>query len=214
MAAPTVAPTPPIPDNPRPLSIWTAVQNPPDDDVCLCVHGAIACSDDWLAGAIAQMPAGAGLILIGANARVAAGREATRLGTLADDAPLALLPALAPHLRGRHAVVVRGDAQLPPFAVQRLLRALDAPEVLAAGALDNLDATRSPLPEGRQGRMASPARIDALCHAYAQPRLIDVEAVSPLASAWHGSRLQRRDADERTRMVMLDHLYVAARERT
>ncbi len=182
-----------------------------DGRVCLCVHGPLACSDEWLAAALAQLPHDAGLILVGASAAAAAHRDAVRLAGLAGDTPRALLPALAAHLDGRHVVFLRSDAELPAHAIQRLLRALDAPDVLAAGALDNLDPALSPLPAGRRSD-ASAARIDAICHACAQGRLIDVADISPLASAWHGERLHD-PARRGLRTVVLDQLYVGARGR-
>src|SRR5690606_33264320 len=108
----------------------------------------------------------------------------------------------------RHLLIVRSDAELPALALPRLLRALEEPDVLAAGALDNLDAARSPLPAGLHSE-ADVAHIDALCYAHSRHRLIEVGEVSPLASAWHGQRLAERTGAWRT--VMLDHCYVGAR---
>ncbi len=197
-----------IADNPQPLVAWTVVLKPLSEPACLCVHGALACTDAWLAAAMAQMPEGATLVLLGASTAMCGRGEALRFGDLADASAEALARALALRLPQRHLLIVRSDAELPALALPRLLRALEEPDVLAAGALDNLDVARSPLPTGLHSE-ADVAHIDALCYAHSRHRLIEVGEVSPLASAWHGQRLAERTGAWRT--VMLDHCYVGAR---
>jgi GT2 family glycosyltransferase len=211
-----------IADNPRPLLVRTIVQKLSPDLVCLCVHGATPCSAAWLDAAIAQLPEGARLVLVGANASVAAYPDALRLAAMNGDDIVPMLAAVATHLPGHDVVVLRNDVDLPAHAVARLLHALEHPGVFAVGALDNLDPTRSPLPTGTNSD-ASTQHIDALCYAYSTRRLIDSDRVSPLASAWHGGRLAHVGAanlDQAAsglvpdlRVVALDHLYVAARAR-
>lgn len=181
------------------------------DIACLCVYGETACSTAWLEAARAQWAEPPRLVLLGESAAVARELVALRLPAVIAADPQAALEAIATQVDGA-VVIVRSDAQLPLFAVERLLRALERDDVIAAGALDNLASERSPLPSGSCSD-AAPDRIDALCHAYAARQLIDSDSVSPLASAWHVSRWQRsREADlaaSTMRVVMLDHLYVA-----
>jgi O-antigen biosynthesis protein len=206
-----------IADNPRPLPAWTIVQKSSPDPVCLCVHGADPCSEAWLNAALAQLPDRAGLVLAGACATMAGQAQALRLAELDHAAPMALAMALAARMPGRRTLVLlRSDAELPPLALARLCRALEEDGVLAAGPLDNLAARRSPLPVAARSEAPS-GRIDALCFAFSQRLLIDCAELSPLASAWHGGRLARLTATtavaEPLRTVMLDHCYVAARDR-
>ena len=211
-----------IADNPRPLPNWTIVPKLSPDPVCLCVHGATPCSEAWLTAARAQLAGAAELALLGASAALPGHAQALRLADLVDEMPEVLAEAVARRLPGRSLVLLRSDADLPALALPRLLRALEANDVLAAGALDNLDGERSPLPVGADSE-ADVARIDALCFAHSQRRLIDCAELSPLASAWHGARLAaalaaRADADREARAqvgrtVLLDHCYVAARDR-
>ncbi len=196
-----------IADNPCSLAAWTNVQKPLSEPACLCVHGAIACSDAWLATATAQLPERSELVLLGASASIGGHADALRFADLADESAEVLASALSQHLPNRNLLIVRSDAELPPLALPRLLRALGENNVLAAGVLDNLDASRSPLPGGTHSDADVP-RIDALCYANSRHRLIDVRNVSPLASAWHGQRLRERNTELRT--VMLDHGYVGA----
>ncbi len=170
---------------------------------CLCIHGSLPCSEPWLADVRAQMPPGHVLV------RADAGRAAD--ATLALRASVGagleeLAAAAAAHSGATRVVLVRSDAVLPPFAVQRLLAALATPSVRAAGALDRLDRERSPLADADPHDVPT-ARLDALCHAYAARRLVDTAQVSPLASAWHGEA-PAGGAPARTRTVTLDHLFV------
>ncbi len=177
------------------------MQNPFPDRACLCVYGPDRCRDDWLATVRAQLPAGTRLLLAGASADAAVDTDAIRRPAITADTPDAVVAACADVLDGGTAVVVRSDAELPPHALVRLLQAVATPGVRAAGALDNLDPARSPLPVGEHSAAAT-SRIDALCFAHGERRLVDSVALSPLASAWRG------DADA-ARTVTLDHLYVA-----
>ncbi|HNR91185.1 MAG TPA: glycosyltransferase [Dokdonella sp.] len=174
---------------------------------CLCVHGTTACSASWLAAVRAQMPADHVLVLAGASAALAI-EDATRLSTLAAESAESLATALAAQANASCFVLVRSDAELPPFALTRLLDALAEPTVLAAGALDLLDPARSPIPAGMAASVPS-ARLDALCHACAARRLVDTDGISPLASAWHGEALAGH-APQRRRRVTLDHLFVGS----
>ncbi len=198
-----------IADNPHSLVAWILVQKPLSEPACLCVHGAIACNDAWLAAAMAQMPGRAELVLLGASASIGGHANALRLADLdlVEESVETLAVALSRNLPGRDLLILRSDAELPPMALPRLLRALGEADVLAAGVLDNLDPSRSPLPAGLCSDASVP-RIDALCYAYSQRGLIDVRELSPLASAWHGQRLV--DAGMPWRRVMLDHAYVGA----
>ena len=182
------------------------MQKPLPDRVCLCIHGPAACSAEWLAAVRAQLPDGVPVFLAGDVAQASAEVPVQRIAISAADSPEQIAAALGAVFDGDIAILVRSDADLPPFALMRLLRALDDRAVRAAGALDNLDPLRSPLPAGITS--AEPAsRIDALCHAYGEQRLVDTSTVSPLASAW---RLGADAGDGR--VVTLDHLYVAARD--
>lgn len=184
------------------------MQNVSPDGIHLCVHGAIACSEDWLGATLAQLVRPPGLILCGSSAGLAGHADALRFAELDGLAPEALARAISKRLPNKHLLIVRSDAQLPPAALPRLLRALEEDRVLAAGALDNLEALRCPVPAGLHcGESAT--RIDALCFAHARRQLIDLPSLSPLASAWHGLRLANPDAPG-LRRVLLDHLYVAA----
>jgi O-antigen biosynthesis protein len=196
-----------IADNRCPLVFRTIVQKLPSAPVCLCVHGPGTCSDIWLEGLIAQAPADAQLVLLGAMAARPGQADAQRMADLEADNAETLATALAERLPGRNLLIVRSDAELPAQALPRLLCALDSAGVLAAGALDNLDPARSPLPVDCRSD-APVERIDAICFAYSRRQLIDASELSPLASAWHGQRLLERKPGLRT--VLLDHCYVAA----
>ncbi|MFZ1390983.1 MAG: glycosyltransferase [Dokdonella sp.] len=197
-----------IADNPTPTSTWKIVQNLSPDLVCLCVHGDRPCSEAWLTAALAQVPA-ADLVLVGASVALPGHADARRYADIDTPDPQALASILAARMPGQHLLIVRSDAELPPLALARLLRAIGEADVLAAGPLDNLHSERSPLPTGARSE-ASVERIDKACFDRSQHRLIDCHALSPLASAWHGDRLLRRDRiPPAGRRVCLDHLYVA-----
>lgn len=175
--------------------------------ICLCVHGINPCTDRWLAEVIAQAPEAVELVLLGTSASLSGYDQALRLPELVEDSTAALATALSVRLPGRDLLIVRSDAELPSLALPRLLRALRQADVLGAGALDNLHPARSPLATGLT-RDAAVERIDALCYAYSRRQLVDVEALSPLASVWSGRHL--RDGGDTLRTVMLDHCYVGA----
>ncbi len=196
-----------IADNPRPFEFRTVVQKTLSPSICLCVHGAEACTESWLAEVMAQLSDATDLILIGASVSLHGYADALRLAEVSEESTSALAVALSRHLPGRDLLIVRSDAELPSMALPRLLLAIEQADTLGAGPLDNLDSARSPLPGGVTSD-ASVERIDALCFAYSRRQLIDVTALSPLASAWHGQRL--RDGGTGLRMVLLDHCYVGA----
>lgn len=133
---------------------------------------------------------------------------------LAEDSPAALLAAGRERWPGRHLILLRGDTQLPPYWVERLLVALEADDVLTASPLD--DGDWHPCP----GADADVERIDALCHAYGRGIALDAGDVSTRVSAWHGERLATLDlalvrtlgaaATATGRLLRLDHLYVAS----
>jgi GT2 family glycosyltransferase/glycosyltransferase involved in cell wall biosynthesis len=132
---------------------------------------------------------------------------------------LALIAIAARAFPREHLILVRADVELPPGAVDRLLRALECDGVLGAAALDNVSASRSPLPDAVPAD-ADVERIDALCFAYSDRRLIDASLSGAIASAWHAERLAElghaapSDADALAargfRTVVLDHLYAHA----
>lgn len=160
-----------------------------------------------MAAVRAQMPDDHALVLAGASAALAV-EGATGLPSLVEESAEALATALAAQVGGMHLVLVRSDAELPPFALTRLLDALAEPAVRAAGALDRLDPERSPLLQGMTAGVST-TRLDALCHAFGAQRLVDTASISPLASAWHGDALAGH-APQRRRRVTLDHLFVGS----
>lgn len=190
--------------------------------VIVCLHSTNAVSAADLAALRPRLPAGARLVMAGAHATDAAAAGLDPLAGVAGTAhPLDLAIAAAQAFPGAHLLVVRADAVLPPFACERLLRALDQADVLGALPLD--EQTRNPLPPDLAATPV-PERLDALCFACSERRLIE-DAGFPDAiggvSAWHGPRLAQlgadrlRDADavaaRGLRVVLLDHLYVALR---
>jgi GT2 family glycosyltransferase/glycosyltransferase involved in cell wall biosynthesis len=176
----------------------------------LLVHGAGAPAAWWQTLA-AGLPDGVETVATHApDATIAA---ATPAGTTR----AALLAWASAHRPGRHVILLAAGTTLPPHWCERLLAALAAPNVIAAGPLDNTAAARNPLPGPTS---ADVDRIDALCWAYGRRALFAAADVSPLVSIWHGERL--RDGDIATlaqgdalgalapyRCVLLDHLYVA-----
>lgn len=186
------------------------------DPVCLCVYGAVPCTEAWLESALAQLPGNAELILVGVSASLSGYPDASRLG----DNDALSVPVLASDIArlrpGRNLLILRSDSLLPPLALVRLLRAIDESDVLVASPLDALDPWRSPIPAETRSA-ASTATIDAACFAYSSRRLIDSPDISEMASAWHGGRLAQSLAVETPsnsspalRTVTLDHLYIGA----
>ncbi|MFZ1796523.1 MAG: hypothetical protein WAU14_07225, partial [Dokdonella sp.] len=82
-----------IADNPQPLVAWTVVLKPLSEPACLCVHGALAGTDAWLDAAMAQMPEGTTLVLLGASTALDGHGEALRFGDLLDASAEALARA-------------------------------------------------------------------------------------------------------------------------
>jgi GT2 family glycosyltransferase len=145
--------------------------------------------------------------------------EATHVDAPDSDDPLDVLPFAARAFPRETLILVRADARLPRLAIQRLLRALECDRVLGAAALDDVAPERLPLPAATIADTDS-ERIDALCFAYGERRLIDASLRDTAVSAWHGERLAQlghaspSDADALAahglRCVLLDHLYVHA----
>ena len=171
------------------------------------VHGPTATTAWWQA-LLAQLPDGLALGAVFAADLPATVTPLTAAGTAAAD----LLAAAATQWPGRRVILLRSDAQLPPYWIERLLAALDEPGVIAASPLDDVSADWHPCP----GATAAAVRIDALCHAYGRGLLLDSDDVSPLLSAWAAPTATDRDhrrrcgADSSGRRVRLDRLYVAA----
>ena len=186
--------------------------------VRVCVHGARPVAAGRLAALRARLPTQARCALFGACADAFAWPDADLVAAMpdADDAH-AVLCAAAARWPGEPIMLVRADADLPAFACERLLRALECPGVLGALPLD--DSARSPL---RPGMRTDDARIDALCFAFSDRAIIDdpgsLVTAWPACSAWHGTRLAlvgadavvRRDRVDAAglRVVVLDHLHV------
>lgn len=186
----------------------------------VCLYGAAAPDGEAAAALRARLPAQARVALFGTAAALA-WPDAERVAD-ADAAREAVGVAIAAAARfpGEHLCVLRADLGLPPFAIERLLRALDTADVLGAIALDT--RRLGPLPASA----ATPTdaqRLDALCFAYAERRLLDdahFPQAAPALALWHGPRLARlgaqhlrdRDAIDAAalRVVLLDHLYVNA----
>ncbi|GAA0707567.1 glycosyltransferase [Dokdonella soli] len=185
----------------------------------VCVYGTETPSDDALAALKARLPESARLALVGGCATSTAWPEAERLLDVEQGwHPTEVAIGASKRFPGEHIILVRADLRLPEFACERLLHALDSDDVLGAVSLDN--AGRCPLP-AHEGSGVDAQRLDALCFAYSDRRLLDDPYFpeSPNGfSAWHGERLARlgadrlrdRDAIEASglRVVLLDHLYI------
>ena len=187
----------------------------------ICIFGPVG-QAGWLADAVEGVPADATLALFGRWASTDSddARIVRHAGMEPADAGAALRAAAAAY-PGDNLVLLRGGTSLPPYWCERLSRALGEDDVLVASPLDNADTARSPLPEASSSD-APPALIDALCHAYGRRQLLDWATVSPLLSAWSGTRLRtgpdKIGTDKASaaqppaagrRGVLLDHLYVA-----
>ena len=183
--------------------------------VRVCIFGATAPAPD----AFASLRTVAELYRL-APAAPGDGPHASTIEAPASDDPLEVLPFAARAFPRETLVLIRADAELPEYAIERLLRALECEGVLGAAALDNLAAARLPLPGGSPAD-AGDTRIDALCFAYGERRLIEAQLHGAALSAWHGERLAQLGhaspadvyalAAHRLRCVLLDHLYVHAR---
>lgn len=186
--------------------------------VRVCIFGATAPAPD----AFAPLRTMAELHWL-APAAAGDGPHASRIEAPASDDPLEVLPFAARAFPRETLILIRANAELPEYAIERLLRALECDGVLGAAALDNLAAERLPLPGGSPAE-ASDTRIDSLCFAYGERRLIEAQLHGAALSAWHGERLAQlghaspADVDalaaHRLRCVLLDHLYVHIRSHT
>ncbi len=177
---------------------------------CLLVHGNPADAAWWQA-LLPQLPAG---LVLATTLAADVPAQVTRLQA-ADASRPALLAAARARWPGHHLILLRSDAQLPPYWVERLLVALRG-DVLAASPLDD-SAAWHPCP----GSSATVERIDALCHAYGLGLAIDSGEVSPVLSAWQAGPLAALDdaalygiasgtLPPPGRLLRLDHLFVAS----
>ncbi|HET6545118.1 MAG TPA: glycosyltransferase [Rhodanobacteraceae bacterium] len=201
---------------------------PPERPLRVCLFGATALVEDALAGLRPRLPHATAWVLIGAWADHPSVADVTRLPAAGEVGCLQAVEVAATAFPGESLILIDADrlggvADLPEYACERLLRALDLPDVLVACALD--DIARRPFPADC-AVTATAQRIDALCYAYSARVLIedaDIARMPPLLSAWHGPRLAGLGPDGlRTsgameasglRAVMLDHLYVASSPR-
>ncbi|MBX3689717.1 glycosyltransferase [Dokdonella sp.] len=183
----------------------------------VCLHGA-ALTPQQREHLRARLPAAARVVVVGD--RVGDWPDAQHLALAADTDPLALLAAAASRFPGEDLVLLHADLLLPEWAIERLLKVLDLPQVLGAFPLDRTPL-RNPLPSCAAG--ADALRIDATCFAWSRRAAFDdrsYPADLPALSAWHGPRLQalgaaalrQRDMLDAAglRVVVLDHLYIDA----
>jgi GT2 family glycosyltransferase/glycosyltransferase involved in cell wall biosynthesis len=131
----------------------------------------------------------------------------------------AALRAAASAFRGEDLILLRAGTVLPTFWYERLIGALNLPDVLVASPLDNVDPARAALPAGAHS--AAHARvIDALCFRFGRRTALDWSSFSPLLSVWRGAALRDLDLDKiedcalpalyaPLRALLLDHLYAA-----
>lgn len=190
--------------------------------VRVCVYSAQAPAPERLQSLRERLPRSAALAVFGTSP---AWREAARgfgdEGAPVD--PLDLLRAAAGAFPREHLILLRADLELPEFAGERLLRALEHPGVLGALPLDErrLDPGRDGVLRSAGVHAADAQRIDALCYVCSDRRVDDdpdFPHALPAVSAWHGERLaqlgperlRERDALDTSglRVVRLDHLYV------
>ena len=166
--------------------------------VCVCIFGTTA-DADWRARGL---PAEA------------------RIESLAESADAAAaLRVAAAKFPGTDLILLRAGTALPDFWFERLVRALQLPDVLVASPLDNTDAARAPLPAAAQSTR-EPGLVDGLCFRYGRHEAYAWPAFSPLLSIWSGLALRGLDLAKihsctlpelfaPLRAVLLDHLYVA-----
>ncbi|MGA8277850.1 MAG: glycosyltransferase [Rhodanobacteraceae bacterium] len=198
---------------------------PPPRCLRICLFGSAAPAAAALQSLQAQVARSTTLIRIDARATGSSNHDIETLHA-ATDGYLAAVQCAAARFRGDDLILVdtrtlaSGSAGIPPYACERLLRALDEPDVLVASTLD--DVARNPLPQGKHADVDA-FRIDALCYAYSARRLIDDSAFGhapPLLSAWHGRRLATFESERLCetdtlqslglRAVVLDHLFVSS----
>ncbi|MBL8296845.1 MAG: glycosyltransferase [Rhodanobacteraceae bacterium] len=174
----------------------------------LLVHGDAAA--DWWRLLPDLLPPGIALAATQAG-DLPAGIE--RIDLAAEDTAT-LLAAGRARWPGRDLLLLRADTHLPPYAMERLLAALELDDVLGVSPLD--DGDWHPCP----GTDASTEQIDALCHAYGRGLGFDTCEVSTCLSAWHGPRLAALALTPGARpstlgrLLRLDHLYVATARST
>ena len=171
--------------------------------VRVCIFGAAPPDAEWLSAVAAGIPTG------------------VRIQTLPlpDNDATCALRAATTAFPGDDLILVRAGTILPRYWYDRLIRALDLPDVLVASPLDNTDLARAPLPLGASSA-ADPRAIDALCYAWGTRTVLDWPTFSPLLSAWNGAALRGLNLEKiykgtlpaqyaPRRGVLLDHLYVA-----
>ncbi len=141
------------------------MENAPSAPLRVCLYGAAS---------------GAGAGIDGAHERI----EARELS----DA-LRLVAAKFP---GESLILVRADAELPPFWRERVTRALSLPDVAVASPLDNLDPLRSPLPPDASSDAAF-SDIDVVCYRHGDRTPLQWPTISPLLNAWNGAALKSID---------------------
>ena len=186
----------------------------------VCIHARVAASAKQLDALRGRLPARARIALFGACAAAVDWSDVERVPELGEGASEDdLLGEALRRFANEHLVLVDAHAVLPDFACERLLHALDVPDVVGARPLD--DVSRRPVPDGA-GIDGDVARLDALCFAHSARVLIDdpaPDAQGPI-SAWHGERLARlgstdvgdRDALDAAglRVVVLDHVFAGS----
>ncbi len=166
----------------------------------VCVFGATP-APEWMRALAAALPSDA------------------QTQAFAETGAAAALRAAAKRFPGEDLVLLRSGIALPPFWFERLLPALNLPDVLVVSPLDNADPANAPLPSGVQSD-ADPQRIDALCWAHGMHQAIDWPRFSPLLSLWNGAALPSITIEKiqtatlppaiaPQRAVVLDYLYVA-----
>jgi GT2 family glycosyltransferase/glycosyltransferase involved in cell wall biosynthesis len=182
------------------------VRDTPERPFRVCLFGTKAAPSGTIAGLDGAMP----LVRLGPTPTP----DVPHIEAPASDDPLDVLPFATRAFPRETLILVRTDAGLPSLAIPRLLRALDCEGVLGAAALDDIEADRDAL------RSANPdvERIDALCFAYGERRLVEASLRGSAFSAWDGERLATLgdaspgDADALAahglRTVVLDHLHV------
>ncbi|MBS0557946.1 MAG: glycosyltransferase [Proteobacteria bacterium] len=169
--------------------------------VRVCIFGAPP-APEWQRALAAACPAG------------------TPVKAIAEIDPATVLRSAAERFPGEDLVLVRSDATLPVFWFERIVPALDLPDVLVASPLDDTNPANAPLPAGMRSD-ADPRRIDALCWAYGRHQAIDWPTFSPLLSVWNGAALRGVTPQKihsstlppsaaPWHAVLLDHVYIAA----
>ncbi len=105
---------------------------------------------------------------------------------------IAALEIASRQFGGDDLVLIRTDVVLPPFWLERLIPALNLPDVLVASPLDNIDVARAPLPAGAASD-ADAAVIDTLAYRHGRREALQWPTFSVLLSAWRGAALQMLD---------------------